>query len=171
MYKRVSVALFVLVAMGLGACGGDDDDTGAVVDSCTATMQSIPLSPSDPCPQTDPKCPSATYMAVATCGSDGKWMKGADGAIACACLAKGGGAGNTGMMTAPVCGNNKTEGMEQCDGTDLKGASCGSLTPGSSGMLGCSKSTCRYDTTMCISKPAMTGQGGDGMSGSSGTGD
>src|SRR4051812_20752828 len=112
MYKRVSVALFVLVAMGLGACGGDDDDTGGFTDSCTPKMQSIPMMPGDPCPQTadkrPPACPAGVYDAIATCDDTGKWKKGPDGSVSCACIAKGGGAGNM-AMAAPVCGNNKAE--------------------------------------------------------------
>lgn len=51
-----------------------------------------------------------------------------------------------------VCGNGVIEGSEQCDGTNLGGATCESLGYGA-GTLGCS-SQCRYDVAGCPPPPA-----------------
>src|SRR5690606_21468300 len=45
------------------------------------------------------------------------------------------------------CGNARAEGGEQCDGPDLRGATCASLGRGD-GTLSCS-SACQYDTSDC----------------------
>lgn len=179
MYKRVIVGLLVLLAMGTGACGGDDDSAASVSDSCTPMTQSMPGTMGDPCPQTadkrPPTCPAETFSAIATCDTNGTWKKGPDGAIACACVAKGGAAG-AGGGTMPKCGDGKIEGMEQCDymgaTSFLNNSTCAKLIPGSEGVLGCSQSTCRYDTTMCVSKAPTSGMGGSGamMSGVGGAG-
>jgi len=59
-----------------------------------------------------------------------------------------------------VCGNNIKEAGEQCDGTDLGGASC--VSQGfSGGMLMC-RPSCEFDATNCT-----TGNGGGGGGGNS----
>ncbi len=55
------------------------------------------------------------------------------------------------------CGDGITNGVEQCDGSDLGGASC-STEGFDTGILGCSPA-CIYDTTSCV---ASTGAGGGG---------
>lgn len=52
----------------------------------------------------------------------------------------------------PVCGDNIKEDGELCDGTDLAGASCGSLIPGYTGDLRCSSDCLNYDTSMCYTE-------------------
>jgi hypothetical protein len=49
--------------------------------------------------------------------------------------------------TGPVCGNNKKEFGEECDGTDVGNALCSVLKPGTSGTVSCS--FCTYVTTGC----------------------
>jgi cysteine-rich repeat protein len=53
----------------------------------------------------------------------------------------------TGGAVGAVCGNTVAEGSEQCDGTDLRGATCASLGLGS-GTLVC-RSDCTYDASGC----------------------
>jgi hypothetical protein len=63
------------------------------------------------------------------------------------------GSGGTGTGT---CGNNIAEGMEQCDGQDLKMATC-QLMQFKGGTLMCTP-TCTYNVMMCTS--GATGVGG-----------
>jgi len=56
--------------------------------------------------------------------------------------------------TGPVCGNGVIETGEDCDGTNLGGASCTSLGF-SGGTLSCS-STCTYDTSACTTGTCTT---------------
>lgn len=53
------------------------------------------------------------------------------------------------QLDPPVCGDGIVEGMEQCDGSDLGGASCASESPGSTGILSCS-ATCEIDPSLCV---------------------
>ncbi|MFH2008471.1 MAG: hypothetical protein ABI333_17930 [bacterium] len=46
------------------------------------------------------------------------------------------------------CGNGVAEGTEQCDTYDLRGATCGSLIPGSSGVLSC-LGDCTFNSSNC----------------------
>lgn len=173
MWMRVIGVVSVVCCFGIVGCG--DDDSG-FEDSCTMGAKSTPNADNDPCPQTDPKCPAAMFVAVASCGADGTWAKDATGSIMCACVPKAGTpmmTGGTGgmtapmMMTTPVCGNGKVEGSEQCEANDLHGATCTSLMMGV-GVLSCSK-TCTYDASMC--GPAMGGSmGGSGAQGMGGSG-
>jgi hypothetical protein len=55
-----------------------------------------------------------------------------------------------GTQTA-TCGNGVAEGTEQCDGADLRGATCASLGLGS-GPLACT-ANCTYDTSGCVQQP------------------
>jgi len=49
-----------------------------------------------------------------------------------------------------VCLNGQREGTEECDGTELGGATCTSvMDSGYTGALGCS-STCKFDVSLCI---------------------
>lgn len=68
----------------------------------------------------------------------------------------------TAMQATPMamCGNNKAEGAEPCDGTDLKGQTCASINPGSTGMLRCN--SCKLDTLMCLTTAAAMPMGGAG---------
>src|SRR5579863_159746 len=50
---------------------------------------------------------------------------------------------------APGCGDNMIEGTEQCDGTNLGGATCATaVAPGWVGTLGCTTS-CEFDVAAC----------------------
>ncbi len=56
---------------------------------------------------------------------------------------------NRGACTAPKsCGNNKKEGIEKCDGTDLAGKTCESLGFGK-GALSCLPNCADFDITGC----------------------
>lgn len=73
----------------------------------------------------------------------------------------GGGAagmGGAGGMNGGTCGNGVIDPGEDCDGSNLAGATCMKLMNGS-GTLGCT-ADCMYDTSMC-----MTGTGGSGGAG------
>lgn len=174
MWMRV-IGVVSVVCCFVGVVGCGDDDSG-FEDSCTAGAKSTPGAMNDPCPQTDPKCPAAMYMAVASCGMDGKWAKDAAGSIMCACIARGGVAmmsgtgGAPAAMTPPkpVCGNGKVEAPEQCEAANLNNATCTSLMMGV-GVLSCNKTTCMYDTSMC-GKAMSGGMGGtgEGMGGTGG---
>ncbi|MBI5509443.1 MAG: hypothetical protein HY903_11895 [Deltaproteobacteria bacterium] len=49
----------------------------------------------------------------------------------------------------PTCGNGNAQQREQCDGSDLDGATCVTLGY-SSGALSC-RATCSFDVTGCTS--------------------
>jgi glutathione peroxidase-family protein len=72
----------------------------------------------------------------------------------------GQGAGGPGGVD---CGNGVIDGAEQCDGTELGGASCESLGLGT-GTLGCT-AECGFDSAGCTSGNSGTG-GGNGSTGS-----
>ena len=76
MWMRVIGVVSVVLCVGVAGCG--DDDSG-FEDSCTMGSKSTPGAENDPCPQTDPKCPAAMYVAVASCAMDGTWAKDANG--------------------------------------------------------------------------------------------
>jgi cysteine-rich repeat protein len=58
----------------------------------------------------------------------------------------------SGLPPPARCGNGVPEGDEDCDGTDLGGATCASEGFGT-GILGCQASGCRYDYTQCSNPP------------------
>ena len=68
----------------------------------------------------------------------------------------------SGIDAASHCGNGKIEPEygEQCDGTDLGGATCNSLGEGR-GRLRCGPN-CRFDLTMCAYQPSNGGYGDGG---------
>lgn len=66
-----------------------------------------------------------------------------------------------------VCGNNTKETGEQCDGSDLGGASCSSQGF-SGGTLSCGAS-CDFNTSACTSGGGSSGGGGGGGGGSDAT--
>lgn len=56
-------------------------------------------------------------------------------------------------ITAAACGNNKKEGTEECDGSDLAGQTC--VSKGyTSGSLSCS--SCKFNATGCVSSQPTT---------------
>lgn len=78
------------------------------------------------------------------------------------------GCGSDEKKSGPECGNGKIDTLadgaaaEECDGTELGGATCANATmrPGSTGTLTCS-ATCTLVTTAC-SMPSTGGAGGTG---------
>ncbi len=62
------------------------------------------------------------------------------------------GTSNNPYLEVSWCGNNKIEGSELCDGTNLNGETCSSLVVGSTGTLTCT-STCTFNTNQCIVEP------------------
>ena len=69
----------------------------------------------------------------------------------------------SGRVAPAVCGDNKREGGEQCDGADLAGASCGTLRWGQ-GTLSCVPATdpdtnrrCKFNTYSCSQGPLSEG--------------
>jgi hypothetical protein len=85
-------------------------------------------------------------LAAATCQSLGF----ASGVLACTA---GCGYDTSGCVPypAPTCGNGAAEGVEQCDGGDLRGATCASLGFTRGGTLGCTAG-CGFDTSGCASQ-------------------
>ncbi len=67
-----------------------------------------------------------------------------------------------------ICGNDLTEVLEQCDGTDLAGASCTSLGY-QSGTLECSP-TCSFNVSQCTPIPVVVPPSGGGGGGGGGGG-
>jgi len=61
-------------------------------------------------------------------------------------------ANNQACTTTPNCGNGLVDADEECDGTDLNGASCESLQLGT-GTLACNE--CAYDTRGCGNNNAL----------------
>lgn len=59
----------------------------------------------------------------------------------------------------PVCGNNKIEGDEVCDGTDFGGETCKSVVPGKwgGGSLGCNACTSLNDGKCCVGLAGVCG--------------
>jgi hypothetical protein len=75
---------------------------------------------------------------------------------------------NDDTTPVPVCGNNVKEAGEICDGTDLDGATCSSLEPGSIGTLACSADCLNYDVTACAPSPDTVSEAGVGSDGGPG---
>ena len=81
-------------------------------------------------------------------------------------LATGGGTGYTeptagtggtdGTPPPPVCGNNIKEEGEICDGSDLAGATCGSLAAGQEGTLSCADDCLNYNVDLCYTPTPPT---------------
>jgi hypothetical protein len=66
---------------------------------------------------------------------------------------------NTAACIAPTppatCGNGTIDSGENCDGTNLGGATCASLVHGYTGNLSCD-STCQFDTSACLQQEIVT---------------
>ena len=116
-----------------------------------------------------------TDLAGATCSSVLKTT--AMGPLACfgncsfdtsKCVLGGGMGGASGSGGAPAaCGDGSKNGNEQCDGTDLAGATCSSAIgdPGATGMLACF-GNCTFDASKCAISMGTGGAGGAGTGGS-----
>ena len=81
--------------------------------------------------------------------------KGSTGTLACNDSCSG---YETKECTAAVtCGNNKIDGNELCDGSDLNNATCASVVgTGSTGTLACNDSCSGYETTGCTAAVTCT---------------
>ena len=141
MYTRVLGQVFTVLVLGaLSGCGGGDDGGGTpALAPCAPNTKSTALvgmgKGKDPCPQDNPACVMMGGKAIATCGPNGAWAQ-------CVCE----------TTPAPaVCGNNKKEGAEQCDGTDLGGMTCQAM--GKTGVLTCAN--CVLNSASCMG--GMTG--------------
>jgi hypothetical protein len=159
------MALFVALA----GCG---DSTGGSAGTCTDGTKSM-----DPCPQTGTMCAGVGGVAVACCvgGQFEQQVDMMSGRMTTKCQCEqasqgivvqcaGGGAGGTsGGSGGANCGNGRLDSGEQCDGTNLNGASCTSMSMGS-GMLQCS-AACMYNTAMCSGGGGSGGTGGGGSGG------
>ena len=66
-------------------------------------------------------------------------------------------------VPGPVCGDGIIGSGEQCDGSNLGGATCVSVGFGG-GSLSC-KANCTYNTSQCISTPPPSSGGGGGGGG------
>ncbi len=73
-------------------------------------------------------------------------------------VSQGGAIHCTTMQIASACGNGVVDDFlfEECDGSNLNGQSCSSLSLGS-GTLGCSNPSCRFDVSGCSSSPCGNG--------------
>jgi hypothetical protein len=60
----------------------------------------------------------------------------------------GGATANSCAACQTTCGNGMVDANENCDDSDLNGATCSSIAPFDSGTLGCS-ATCSFDTSGC----------------------
>jgi hypothetical protein len=89
-----------------------------------------------------------TDLAGQTCATAGNFT---GGTLACKADCTG---FDTSACTEPTCGDGVAEGMEGCDGSDFKGATCVSIgmmtmTGFGAGDLGCT-ATCEVDTSACL---------------------
>jgi hypothetical protein len=72
------------------------------------------------------------------------------GAVVMACCSSSNDGGSSEDGGGPaVCGNERKEGEEQCDGADLGGESCESLGYEQGGVLSCTD-TCRFEASECV---------------------
>lgn len=78
-------------------------------------------------------------------------LSGSDGAlVACSASTCRYDFSNCAGVPAPVCGNGKREGSEQCDGDDWLWRSCSEHSPDTpGGQLHCNQATCQLDFTQC----------------------
>jgi len=95
----------------------------------------------------------ASALGGATCETQGF----AKGTLACAPSCTFDTAGCV-ASTVPACGNGVREGAEECDGSDLGGATCAALGFNSGGTLACTAG-CGFDTSGCrCTQFPVTGQ-------------
>ena len=158
MSDRVRTSVLFSVLVLLAACGGGD---GASTSKCPEGMS----GPQNCAGKTDPACPGSPLVAMCM---GGQWSQ-------CTCSGStgtmSGGQTMTGAPGTPpagtmTCGNNKAEGDELCDGTDLKGMTCAGVTgmASASGMLKCND-RCTFDMLLCLSGNAAAPSGGTGAGG------
>lgn len=129
-------------------------------------------------------CASGIAWIVVACGSSGSTGTGSkpidckddvdcpDGLLCAGHICKAlstadaGGSSNAGTgghRSTGTCGNGVVDGTESCDGTDLNGETCATVTSGvSTGTLGCT-STCAFDLRGCSSSSGAGGSVGGGF--------
>ena len=140
-------------AISCTKCGGNCRNLATVTSFCgdgiTNGPETCDRPPTDPtnsgdcvppyggtCVKCSPTCVFGINLPTEFCG-DGICQAG-EGENSVNCL-----------IDCPQCGDNIATGTEQCDGADLRDASCQMLGYGD-GDLSC-KSDCTYDTTGCVS--------------------
>ena len=74
----------------------------------------------------------------------------------------------TGTGAVSVCGNNKAEGDEQCDGADLKNMTCATLGMGTAAAALKCNARCTFDTLMCFAGGAKANGGTGAAQGGTG---
>lgn len=138
------------LAAAMVSCGDGTIGVGEACDDGNQITETCAYGDADGCQVCNANCLSIAG-ATSSCGDgivdssngeqcdDGNTASG-DGCSA-TCTTEGG--------AAAFCGNNVREGVELCDGTDLNGASCASVVPGSDGDLRCLPS-CDFDTNDCL---------------------
>lgn len=160
---------------GHGGLGCDD----ALVQACVCAVDSFCCTQS-----WDPGCAAAVEAfqcgtcSTTTCGNGvleppHEVCDGADlgsvtcqtlgftgGTLACFSSCQGFDVSGCTSSTGPVCGDGAAEGLELCDGTDLRGFTC-QLLGFSSGTLACDPTCFGFDTSACVPK----GTCGDGFIG------
>lgn len=96
---------------------------------------------------------------------------GSGGTLATGGTTTGGGMTGTGGTVPVTCGNGVIDAGEDCDGSDLGGATCASATMNAfpSGFLSCTAS-CTFDLSLCSSGGNVGGAGGSGSGGTVGAG-
>lgn len=154
MSDRVRTSVLFSMFVLLAACGGGG---GMATTKCADGMMSSTSCTS----AQDQMCTASGKTPVAMC-IGGQWS-------ACTC----GTGTTTGAVTTPagtstgtgavsVCGNNKAEGDEQCDGPDLKQMTCATLGMGTAAAALKCNARCTFDTLMCFA--GMNPTGGTGAS-------
>ena len=97
-----------------------------------------------------------TDIGDATC-EDGKG-EGATGTVTCSSTCKL----DYSQCRPASCGNGDIDSVEECDGENLNGKTCGDVVSGTEGTLACD-SNCNFDTTLCETvDPCGNGQLDDG---------
>jgi len=140
--KTIIVGLFLISILFLSACSPDNF-------AGQATRTKTVKTPYQQC--TSEKTCSDLYYAClkSDCSSfSQQTQKKEYGACQLSCLTKSI-ATNKVKIVAPICGDNKKEGTEVCDGADLASQTCISQG-GIDGQLGCAANCQVFDTNNCI---------------------
>jgi hypothetical protein len=143
---RIGLAIFV--TFSASACGGSILEQDVVIEASEQAVAGGPAYGSEPAAAT----PSSSSKG--RCPRNFTALLTHKGTRLCRCLAPYVliGSRQCELPAAPaICGNNKAEGGESCDGLDLKGETCKSLGF-DTGTLSCSGS-CTHDTSACAKTP------------------
>ncbi len=140
--KTIIVGLFLISILFLSACSPDNF-------AGQATRTKTVKTPYQQC--TSEKTCSDLYYAClkSDCSSfSQQTQKKEYGACQLSCLTKSI-ATNKVKIVAPICGDNKKEGTEVCDGSDLASQTCISQG-GIDGQLGCAANCQSFNTNNCV---------------------